>query len=325
MPFFRWFLVAFGICALTLGASVSAAELTEGRWAVRVGDRPIMVLELRKDTRAKGGWVGSLVRPRHFTVTATTFRDVRGPVIAEPIVEAHPTADVIELTFRDSSGELVKMVWQPLEGGGGDLKVVDWPISPFHFQSASTSDRVNSAWDSSMAYVPTRKFTDSGEMKAIFEADQAIRASSIEIDSAVASSQDAKRRAQTRTLLNANKLSSGNDFWRAAFVLQHGDKPQDYLTAHTLAMIAEARGRPDATWIAAATLDRYLQSIGQKQIYGTQYETPSGKATTQEPYDRDLISDSLRDALGVPPVAAQDRMRLQLEQGEDQPNGSRGP
>ncbi len=82
--------------------------------------------------------------------------------------------------------------------------------------------------------------------------------------------------------------------------------------AHTFAVIAAARGRPDAAWIAAATLDRYLHSIGQKQVYGTQYSLPKGQPPTQEPYDRVLVSDPLRMALGVPPVAAQEQQRAQM-------------
>lgn len=79
-------------------------------------------------------------------------------------------------------------------------------------------------------------------------------------------------------------------------------------------MAAMARGRPDASWIAAATLDRYLQSIQQKQIYGTQYSIPAGMPASQEPYDRTLISDSLRAALGVAPRADQEAQRKRFDQ-----------
>lgn len=124
---------------------------------------------------------------------------------------------------------------------------------------------------------------------------------------------DEERRARTLALLNSGKLRSGDDFWRAAFVFQHGSEPNSYLLAHTLAVIATARGRRDATWIAAATLDRYLQNIGQKQIYGTQFTTRPGQPTTQEPYDRTLVSDALRAALGVPPLEAQETQRSDFE------------
>ena len=47
--------------------------------------------------------------------------------------------------------------------------------------------------------------------------------------------------------------------------------------AHTLAMVAVARGDADARWIGAATLDRYLQAIGRPQVY----RTHSGTASTR--------------------------------------------
>jgi hypothetical protein len=70
-------------------------------------------------------------------------------------------------------------------------------------------------------------------------------------------------------------------------------------------MVAVSKGDATAIWIAAATFDRYLQTIGQKQIYGTQFQrNPQGK-WTQEPYSTELISDPLRQALGIPPLAIQ--------------------
>ena len=87
----------------------------------------------------------------------------------------------------------------------------------------------------------------------------------------------------------------------------------DYLLAHTFAVIGAARGRKDATWIAAATLDRYLINAGQKQIYGTQFKTPNDGLTTQEPYDRSVVSDALRAALGVPPLNEQEKQRQKFQ------------
>ena len=112
-------------------------------------------------------------------------------------------------------------------------------------------------------------------------------------------------------LLKNDALHFGKDFEQAAFVFQHGVGPNDYLLAHTLAMIALSRGNGGAVWIATATLDRYLQSVKQPQIYGTQFNTDAAGTWTQEPYDRDLLSDSLRRQLSVPARAAQQK---QLDQ-----------
>jgi len=154
----------------------------------------------------------------------------------------------------------------------------------------------------------------NAEMTAIFDADQADRqGSGAAIDWSVVGPRDEARRVRTLALLDAGALHSGDDFWHAAFVFQHGAEANDFLLAHTLAIIAAARGRADATWIAAATLDRFLNKIGRAQIYGTQFHSRPGEPTTQEPYDRALVSDALRQALGVPAQAAQERQRAQFE------------
>jgi hypothetical protein len=141
-------------------------------------------------------------------------------------------------------------------------------------------------------------------MESIFDEDQRVRMAS-KIDWATVNGSDQERREQTRKLLAAGALHTGKDFEEAAFVFQHGDKADDYLLAHTLAMVAVAKGDSTAIWIAAATLDRYLQKIGQKQVFGTQFRSDAQQHWTQEPYDRDLVSDALRQQLAVPPQALQ--------------------
>lgn len=152
-------------------------------------------------------------------------------------------------------------------------------------------------------------------MKQIFDEDQAVRQpAAAKADGSKIIRDDAARRDATKKLLDSGALHTGDDFLYAAFVFQHGDKPQDYLLAHTLACIAVAKGQRDALWIASATLDRYLQKIGQPQIYGTQYTRANKDAPwTQEPYDRTLISDALRKELAVPPAASQAKQLKQLQ------------
>lgn len=152
---------------------------------------------------------------------------------------------------------------------------------------------------------------DNSEMATLFKADQETRRNATPGDYQDQEfvrrmiEEDEARRMQTQELLAAGALSTANDYYRAAFIFQHGGKPDSYLLAHTLAVAATARGHERAPWIAAATLDRYLQSIGREQIYGTQYSRPSGEPWTMEPYDRSVIPDALREALGVPAQPAQ--------------------
>ena len=112
---------------------------------------------------------------------------------------------------------------------------------------------------------------------------------------------DKQRQARVRKLLVSGALKTGQDYRDAAFIFQHGDQPDDYLLAHTLAMASIAKGDQEGRWVAAATLDRYLQSLKKPQIFGTQYSKQGTKAAyTQEPFNRDLITDALREVLCVP-------------------------
>ncbi len=124
---------------------------------------------------------------------------------------------------------------------------------------------------------------------------------------------DEERLAATRKLLDRGELHSGKDYEEAAVVFQHSRQPDDYLVAHTLAVIAIAKGDKDAIWIASASLDRYLSSVGKSQIYGTQFHTPIGGPATQEPYNRTLISDALRRDLSVPSQAEQQKTLEEYE------------
>lgn len=152
----------------------------------------------------------------------------------------------------------------------------------------------------------------NAEMAAIFKADQEARENPDKIDWEVVGREDEQRRTRTQELLTTGALNSGDDFYHAAFVFQHGSTPEDYLKAHVLATAAVAKGKAEATWIAAATLDRYLQAIGKPQVLGTQYKKDSDGGATQEPFSRALLPDTLRTVLGVPVLSKQEERRKAL-------------
>ncbi len=157
------------------------------------------------------------------------------------------------------------------------------------------------------AALPAFAQADNAQITQMFAEDQAIRNDDAQTDWAAAQAEDANRRRLVQKLMDDGKLKSANDFYHAAFIFQHGEDSSDYLKAHALAIIAVSKGRDEATWIAAATLDRYLHSIGQKQIFGTQYRFPTEGTVTQDPYDRVLLSDAMRTASRVPDLAAQEK------------------
>jgi hypothetical protein len=130
------------------------------------------------------------------------------------------------------------------------------------------------------------------------------------------------RRAEIRQLLEEGKVTSGEDYSDAALIFQHGQSPEDFLFAHILATQALMRGGSDDKWIAAATLDRYLQSINQPQVFGTQYtgdksagNTPRPQVDprvlniqrTQQPYNSKLLPDFVRQDFCVPNVSQQEK------------------
>lgn len=144
---------------------------------------------------------------------------------------------------------------------------------------------------------------DNRALAALFRADQNIRKDGG--PDLIESMADAERRAQVRAMLDRGEVRSGTDYWRAGFIFQHGDRPDDYLLAHALATAALSQGEQDGAWLAAASLDRYLLATGRSQIYGTQFFGSSDQPTRQSALDGALLTDAIRQATRVPPLAAQ--------------------
>jgi hypothetical protein len=169
-------------------------------------------------------------------------------------------------------------------------------------------------WNPDITYpVHAEEVSSNHELTAIFAADQADRKDGINTDWTVVAPRDQARRKRVRQVLDEGQLHSADDFYHAAFVFQHGDDPSDYLLAHVLSMAAQAKGHPQAGWIAMATLDRYLQKVGQAQVLGTQSVNGQGGSLGKGLYDEALIPDSLRVALGVPTRAEEAAQRAAME------------
>ncbi len=172
---------------------------------------------------------------------------------------------------------------------------------------------------------------------SILSKDQAAKLPSFDWDKEVPK-RDESRREQVRTLL-AKPGHSGEDYYYAAFIFQHGQKAEDYLFAHILATEAVALGYSRAKWISAATLDRYLEQIGQKQVFGTQYigenyayhlehqkdpdlEQKYKALTDQQtpqPYAPQMVPDAIRTDFCVPPLAVQQQHIADVKSGKAKP------
>ncbi len=297
-------------------AVTQSANTFEGRWALLAHGRVLAILELQPDRDAKGGWNGALLKPDKMTITSShEVSSISGPAVRRALLSAKSRSEGMELLIASRPGEAPsRFLFKVIDAHHAELGWVGpMNIPPVPLVRTTPKAVVEPQWSTQASYAISTPYASNAEIKALFEADQADRQPGVNIDRTVVSRRDEERRARTLTLLNTGKLRSGDDFSHAAFIFQHGGDAKSYLLAHTFAVIAAARGKRDATWIAAATLDRYLQQIGQQQIYGTQFSTPLGRPTTQEPYDRLLINDVLRVALGVPAREAQETQRTEFE------------
>jgi MoaF N-terminal domain len=144
----------------------------------------------------------------------------------------------------------------------------------------------------------------NAELAQIVEDDQTDRqAKSFEdIDWAVVSKRDLARLSRTKELYAQGRLRTGEDWQRAALVLQHSNEADDYLLAHDMTLAALRLGEKSAGWLAAATEDRFLHQIGRKQRFATQY-APAGPGKFRLAETDPAVSDELRDAVGVPSLA----------------------
>jgi hypothetical protein len=287
-----------------------------GNWVMKVGARNFIVLKLKSEG---GRLTGTLSRPKHFSVgDGNRFSEISSEAGTGVVVRASIEEGHLHIVVQNPADKTDEDEFELALTGNdqASLKYVGTPFDPWTILrvKGASEPEVATDWDAKRVYMLEEETdTPNAEMAKIYEEDQKVRQSPKTItkeDWVVIDKSDAERREVTRKLLAAGQLHTGKDFTEAAFIFQHGGTPEDYLLGHTLAVIAVAKGEMGATWIAAATLDRYLQSIAQPQIYGTQFVTKSMPAT-QEPYNRDLISDALRLQLGVPTLS------VQLEQLKD--------
>jgi hypothetical protein len=287
-----------------------------GKWVLNLGQHTLLVLSLSSPSGSGQSISGSLSRPRGFqTSDGRIFSHIQGGVKTEPIVASSWKGGVLTITVRDPAdpSDEDTLLFTLKDQTHAQLQLDGVAIPPFDLVLAKGTPSVATDWDDLKTYSPDDGAQSNPGMKRIYDEDQRVRQPGARIDWSSVGKSDGERRETTRELLSEGALHTGEDFTWAAFVFQHGSTPGDYLLAHTLAMIAVKKGYGPALWIATATLDRYLQSIHQPQVYGTQFLNPQGQPATQEPYDRNLISDALRRELGVPVQSAQEGQRKRYE------------
>ncbi len=302
----------FLTAALVMFASPSLAQVEGlvGKWAVRSDGQTVIIIEVSEN----GGklMATKLTPQKGYINQGHAAVEMSGPVKATEVHELTRTLHSAELAPKADPTDInVLTLVEP------DLMTFGYrsvpSFEPILFVRARKGEAVALDWSAQTDWMLDERWPDNAVIARLFNDDQAIRQATSKIDWNVARVEDAKRREAVQILLDKGSLRSGTDFYHAAYIFQHGQEPGDFLKAHGLAIIAAAKGRRDAAWIAAATLDRYLQNIGQKQVYGTQYRIPENEPVTQEPYERALFSDAMRAASGVPDLATQEERRKEME------------
>lgn len=296
-------LLLFSATLLCSAQSSSPLEQYAGQYVMRLGERNLIVVSL---TMEHGSLAGTLKRPRAFG--GGTYIRVTNPTTGVYAVQsATIVGDHLKLVVRNTQKVSDTDTWNLTLTGPGSATLGpdedEVAVDPFPLVRvpAQPEQAIATDWVPNRSYGADDGAPSSAVMARIFDEDQKPRQSVKTFNASLGDvgEADAARRQQVKDLLAKGELHSGEDFEKAAFIFQHGGTPDDYLMAHTLAMIAVARGDAKALWIATATLDRYLQSIGKSQIYGTQYRRDAKVGWTQDPYDRKLIPDALRRALDV--------------------------
>lgn len=309
--------VTLGAVLLSAAAGAGSPSLADyaGSWVMKLAGRNFLVLRLRNEG---GRLTGSLSPPHFETADGTVFSRV-GPGETGAVVRSSIEGGHLHLMVGDAAKpeDQTELDLASTAQDRASLTIVGARFGPWTLtrEQGTIEPVVATDWDASCWYsLQSSGETDSAEMQRIFDEDQKIRHSADwgrkdKLDEILR--QEQSRRAATTKLLATGRLHTGRDYEEAAFIFQHGTTADDYLLAHTLALVAMAKGDASAAWIAAATLDRYLQTVGQPQIYGTQHLAANGKPPTAEPFHRDLISDALRRQLGVPSIADQEKLWMQ--------------
>jgi hypothetical protein len=149
--------------------------------------------------------------------------------------------------------------------------------------------------------------TDNLRLEELYLADQQDRQAVYDTpqDVAALKQRDTMRKTSVLDMMVQGTVNTSNDLYRAAVLLLHGSEPNDFLTAHRLAVLAAINGHRPSRWLAAASLDRFLMSVNLPQVYGTQFEhnPEENKYQLRLPIDDSTLLSWEKRFNNVPPVA----------------------
>jgi hypothetical protein len=110
------------------------------------------------------------------------------------------------------------------------------------------------------------------------------------------------RRDRVMEIIEAGMLADLADWTCAAMLLQHGESADDFLLAHVLSIPCGISDEAFGRFMSAATLDRFLHTVGRAQIFTTQSGAPDPSVYAPvEPFD-DSMHQTLRALFNLPPL-----------------------
>jgi hypothetical protein len=153
-------------------------------------------------------------------------------------------------------------------------------------------------------------------LRALFEGDQADRRAMAarQMTQPELNLRDYERRQELEMLSAEGKIRTAEDYYYAAYILQHGTLPEEFRRAHDFAAEALLRGSVPARWLFAATLDRWLVATGQPQQYGTQYVRIGNHGYAMYTIDPE-VTDAECAQYAVPPLDEQLRQLTEKNGG----------
>jgi hypothetical protein len=184
----------------------------------------------------------------------------------------------------------------------------------------SLSIATSSAWGTQDEHVKSATAFNQ-ELERMYSEDQSDRSpqNGSSIDWKVVKPRDEVRHRRVIEMIASGELKSGKDFFHAAMILQHGDGPDDFLLSHELcvtAVFAHSDESGDwvrgAKWLAAASEDRFLESIGRKQRFGTQYKTIDPDPQWHLDPVEEGVTDAIRQSWNVPPLSEEKKRETEM-------------
>lgn len=115
--------------------------------------------------------------------------------------------------------------------------------------------------------VPPATLSVSEQLCCMFKTDQTDRITIRWLNT----HRDELRLKRVLSLYEQSLITNPQDQYYAAMIFQHGTDSTHYEIAYKLAKESAENGVTEAEWLWKAAYDRWMQSIGKPQLYGTQH------------------------------------------------------